>query len=412
MDGYNKIAGIKKQNDEIVWCSISATPIKISHLGIVVTIADITKNIETKNAYLRRFAQLQLITDNLPVLISYVNKKEEYLFVNNTYYKIFGIKPEDIIGKTILNLIGEEHYSNIKPHITKVLTGEEVTYESTFSKATYSETHQKISFVPDMQNGEVLGFIILVVDLTERWRNEQLINEQKNELQQLNDEKNKFFSIIAHDMRSPLNSLAGVTELLLENVSSGNTGQIEEYATMISSLATKSNTLLRNLMEWTQAQTGRTKYEPTILNLHQLAYDICTLYSGTANQKDIKLLIEMSLDIAVKADKDMLSTVLRNLISNAIKFTLRGGNIDVTAEKTDNWVKITISDNGVGIPENSIHKLFSLGGKFSTKGTNNEEGTGLGLILCKEFVEKHGGKIWVESELGKGSKFIFTVPGV
>ncbi len=111
----NKMVGVIKQNGGFIWCSLSAIPIKVNDLGIVVTIADITKNIETKNAYQRRFAQLQLITDNLPVLISYVNKNEEYLFVNNTYHKIFGIRPEDIIGKTILNLVGEEHYSNIKP---------------------------------------------------------------------------------------------------------------------------------------------------------------------------------------------------------------------------------------------------------------------------------------------------------
>lgn len=208
-----------------------------------------------------------------------------------------------------------------------------MTYESTFSKATHSDTHQKISFIPDTQNGEVLGFIILVVDLTERWRNEQLIKEQKDELQQLNEEKNKFFSIIAHDMRSPLNSLAGITELLMRNVNSGEQANIEKYATMISDLAAKSNTLLRNLMEWTLTQTGGIKYSPVKINLHHLIDDICSVYCGVANQKNININKVIPDGLEVMADKEMLSTIFRNLASNAIKFTHSGGQINVKAEK-------------------------------------------------------------------------------
>ncbi len=170
--------------------------------------------------------------------------------------------------------------------------------------------------------------------------------------------------------------------------------------------------LLMNLMEWSRSQTGRMEFSPQYLDIDVLINDATELLSDVAHQKLIAISRELPQKIKVFADKAMIDTLLRNLISNAIKFTNPGGTIIVSAEQKQDEVMVTVSDNGVGINADAMGKLFRIEESYSTKGTQNEQGTGLGLILCKEFIEKHGGKIWAESEVGKGSKFCFTIPKV
>jgi len=167
---------------------------------------------------------------------------------------------------------------------------------------------------------------------------------------------------------------------------------------------------LMNIMEWSRSQTGRMEFSPEHFEMENLIKEITLVFDDIAGQKSIVIKKILPPNAPVFADKAMLSTVLRNLISNALKFTRLGGEIIISAEESQNEIKVSLADNGVGIPEDSIDKLFRLDENISTPGTQNEQGTGLGLILCKEFVEKHGGKIWVESEIGKRSSFSFTIP--
>jgi signal transduction histidine kinase len=168
--------------------------------------------------------------------------------------------------------------------------------------------------------------------------------------------------------------------------------------------------LLTNLMEWTRSQTGRIDFHPEHFEMIQFLGNVIPLFDDVAVQKSISIAREFPPEAIVFADQAMISTVFRNLISNAIKFTRPGGTITLRIKNEESGVLISVLDTGIGIPENMICRLFRIDQSYSTTGTNNEQGTGLGLILCKEFVEKHGGIIWVESEVGKGSNFYFTLP--
>ncbi|MFO8236195.1 MAG: HAMP domain-containing sensor histidine kinase [Bacteroidales bacterium] len=244
-----------------------------------------------------------------------------------------------------------------------------------------------------------------------------LIAESENELRKsaselsvMNATKDKFFNIIAHDLKSPFNSIVGFSEMLVENIREKDYDNIGQYAGYILNSSQRAMDLLMNLMEWSRSQTGRIKFNPELFDLTIYINDITLLFGDIAGQKGIAIKKELPASTYVFADQAMISTVLRNLISNAIKFTKPGGEIIVSVRKEKDESIVSVKDNGIGIPQNSIDKLFRIDENFSTHGTSNEAGTGLGLILCKEFIEKHNKEIWIESEEGSGSTFYFTLP--
>jgi signal transduction histidine kinase len=229
-------------------------------------------------------------------------------------------------------------------------------------------------------------------------------------LAQLNAEKDKFFSIIAHDLKSPFNSILGFSNLLVEQIPEKDYDGIEKYAKIIQQSSKRAMNLLMNLMEWSRSQTGGMKFNPADYELASLIDNTTLLLSSSAEQKSINISNTSPLNVTVFIDKAMISTVLRNLISNAIKYSNSGGEVRISAEVKTEGVLVSVGDTGVGISKANIEKIFRIDESFSTPGTNNENGTGLGLILCKEFVEKHNGEIWVESKEGLGSTFSFTIP--
>jgi signal transduction histidine kinase len=239
----------------------------------------------------------------------------------------------------------------------------------------------------------------------------ELETELKNqELQKLNSEKVKFLSIIAHDLKNPISSIISLSELLMEMVKEKDYEQIGEFAKIILQSSNRVMDLLMNLMEWAQSHTGRIVFNPEHFEIGALIDAITLLYDDNAEQKSIAIKKVLPRYIHVFADKAMTNTVFRNLISNALKFTIPGGEVIISAEVKQKEIIFSVRDTGVGIPKESIEKLFQIDQIYSTNGTNKETGTGMGLILCKEFIEKHCGKIWVESEEGKGSCFYFTYP--
>ena len=234
---------------------------------------------------------------------------------------------------------------------------------------------------------------------------------QKNqELHLLNTTKDKFFSIIAHDLRSPFNSILGLSNFLTEKINEKDSGTIEKSAKAIQNSAGKAMNLLMNLLEWSRSQSGRMEFSPEVLTLSILIDESFEILNETAEQKSIELSTGVPSEMLVMADKPMISTILRNLISNAIKYTNPGGKVNILAEHKQNQWVLSVSDNGVGIKKDNLENIFNIDSRLATNGTQNEKGTGLGLILCKELVEKHDGHIWVESEVGKGSTFYFTIP--
>ena len=243
----------------------------------------------------------------------------------------------------------------------------------------------------------------VILDITARKKAEQLLVES-------NATKDKFFSIIAHDLRSPFNNIIGFTGLLIENTKDFGDPEFAQYLGIINSTANNTLVLLDNLLNWAKLESGKIYFKPEKQILSTIIDEVFILSNSIAQKKNIVLNYVESERIVVFADQNMINGILRNLISNAIKFTNSGGKIDVFASQDDRDIEIAVSDNGVGMDEETQKKIFSLASNESSPGTANEKGTGLGLILCKDFVEKHGGKIWVESKLGIGSTFKFRLP--
>ncbi len=239
--------------------------------------------------------------------------------------------------------------------------------------------------------------------------NEKL-NQREKELQKINANKDKFFSIISHDLRSPFTSLLGFSEFLLSEVDELSKEEIKEFAENIYKSASGTFALLENLLQWSRLQTSNIEFVPEMYSLTEQLNRVCEIYRVNALQKNINLITEIEDGLQVYADQNMVETVMRNLLSNAIKFTPRNGSITVTAKNRSKDVEVKVADTGIGIEKEKLQKLFIIGENVTSEGTENEKGTGLGLILCKEFVENNNGKLTVKSKAGKGTEFKFTLP--
>ena len=267
----------------------------------------------------------------------------------------------------------------------------------------------------------IFAAIVLVVSSLFNFRKTRKINftlnYQKEELEKISEElkilnktKDKFFSIIAHDLRNPFNSIIGFSDLLANSYENFDDTEKKEMLMNIRDSSLNANQLLENLLQWSRSQSGTMQVTPEVIDLNKITLENIGLLRHTSQFKKVTLHSEIPSNTLAYADSKMISTVIRNLISNGIKFTNNGGEVKVSSEKEKDFVKISISDTGIGIHKEYIDKLFRLDDSYKRPGTGGEAGTGLGLIICKEFIEKNGGKIWVESEPDRGSRFIFTIP--
>jgi signal transduction histidine kinase len=234
--------------------------------------------------------------------------------------------------------------------------------------------------------------------------------EYSKKLEEANQTKDKFFSIIAHDLKNPFNTLIGYADVLKSDFREYSQDEIYQHLNTIYNTSVNGYNLLENLLKWSQSQTNKIRFEPKKVNLCDVVNSCIQDSENQSNFKDIELINEVSKNYHIIADKNLLKTVIRNLINNAIKFTERNGMIVIKSTKKDNIIEFSIKDTGIGMKEEEIENLFKIDKINSKPGTDRERGSGLGLILCKEFVEIHGGKIWAESTLGSGSEFKFTIP--
>lgn len=251
---------------------------------------------------------------------------------------------------------------------------------------------------------------IIQRDITERRNAERELRENEKKLKQINSTKDKLFSIIAHDLRSPFNTILGFSQLLKANIRKYDVEESEKHLDTINSSVITTLNLIINLLSWARNQTGQTIFNPETMTLQHILNEVIDLLTSSAKIKNISINNNLPGNIIVYADKNMVKTILQNLISNAVKFTNPDGKVNIYATPVNGQVEITISDNGTGIRKKAIRNLFTIEANVPEPGTANEIGSGLGLVICREFVEKHGGKIWVESKVGKGSDFKFTLP--
>jgi len=333
-------------------------------------------------------------------------------FANDTFFKILNLDRQDFERNPgiIIDLIYEADKAEfIKLNVEANLYVTSFTWEGRFMIDDSTIWIHFESTPTRLANGDILWTGTLY-DISKRKNAEMEIALKNQELEKLNAEKVKFLSIVAHDLKSPFNSIVGFSEILKEKIIEKDYGKIGEFADSILHSSSMAMDLLNTLMEWAQSQTGRMEFKPEHFEIETLIEEVLPIYKNIALQKSIAINLNLPHNKTVFADKAMISTIFRNLISNAIKFTMPGGEVTISAVETQNEIVFSVRDTGVGIPLNNIGKLFHIDQSYSTPGTNKEKGTGFGLILCKEFVEKHGGIIRVESEDKIGSTFYFTLP--
>lgn len=308
-------------------------------------------------------------------------------------------------GTNFINALAEGNLNIEAPHHNYVVSHykqlqsnlRHLTWQT--QQIALGDYNQKVVYLGEFS----IAFNKLIEDLRER-------RQMQNELQDLYATREKFMSIISHDLKSPFNGILGFANILQQDYDELKDEDRRKFIDHILEASQTAFKLLENLLDWSRMQTGKILFVPEELNLARLILENFLLLKPVADNKQIHLYNEVPSDASVFADRNAVLTVIRNLLNNAIKFSYPSGKIKVTSAITGTLMEITISDSGIGISAKNLEKLFKLGENYKTEGTDKEKGTGLGLLLCKDFVEKNGGTIRAESEPGKGSRFIFTLP--
>lgn len=415
-----EIIGIKKDGTEIP-IEVEARNYKQNDTTLrVAAIRDITerkkieeKIIESESKYLSLFASMNEGVVLHEMIYDLNNKAIDYriLEINQAFEKHTDIKAENAE-----NQIASEFYKTNPAPYFDIYSKVAETRESTEFETYFPPLNKHFSisvFAP--KKGM---FATVFNDITERKNYEEklkdlliLADKKQEELNEINATKDRFFSIIAHDLRGPVNNLVGFSDLLEQNYLVYDKDKLGHIINLMNSSAKKTYSLLENLLLWSKSQRDKISFNPQTHICKELVEEVLDEMQHLAYAKGINIISNNEKGHPVLVDKDMFKTVYRNLISNAIKFTNEGGIISIgCGEIINNQVEFFVKDNGVGIPPDNLSKIFKLDHNITTEGTNKEKGTGLGLILCKEFVERHSGEIRVESEIQKGSKFTFTFP--
>ncbi len=336
-----------------------------------------------------------------------IHKKGVAMDLNAALGRLLGYEPQEILGKQMLDLIVHEQDRDIvRKNIVKDYAP---PYVVRFVKKNGEVFFVELEARNFEFNGEAMR-VASVRDISERKKSEDERRHITEQLRNAIAEKDKFFSIIAHDLKSPISGFLSLTKILVENFEELTVKEVNRSLEAMYASSVRVYALLENLLEWARVQQGLLKCSQSVFLLKGVIRSSLDFAHSVADQKGIVLHDETPDDLVVCIDPPMIGTVLRNLISNALKFSNRGSNVWISARQDGEMATVAVRDEGVGMDEQTLSVLFCLDNKITRPGTEGEVSTGLGLILCKEFVEKHGGKIWVESSLGKGTTFFFTIP--
>ena len=351
------------------------------------------------------------VLNNMGDAVFLKDDQSRLLFVNDAFCEMFNLPKTEVLGKTLAEKVPIEERESFLSIDKKVLEdGIENTNEETLTlngENPRNISTRKSRYIDQKGNKFLVG---VIRDITDQKRAELILKENESRLRELNATKDKLFSIIAHDLRSPFNNIILLTELLTKEAKIREIPKSQQFLNLIHTTAQNTIVLLDNLFNWAKSQNGELNFKSEKTNIATVIREVLELSSAIAKTKNITLKPTKLEEVEIYSDEKIIKTILRNIISNAIKYSNPGDQITVFAISNKDHVEITVSDNGVGMNETTRKKLFSISTNVSSPGTANEKGSGFGLILCKEFVEKLGGTISVESEKGKGSDFIFTLP--
>jgi len=395
------------------------------------------KQLAEKQKHLMLAHAVESISDCIVI----TDQQKRIIFINEAFKKTYGYSEKELMGKDISIVYYSKHPPNISHYNFLSSSEEKWTGEVVHCKKDGLKFPVRLSSsVIKDEYGNSVAVVTVATDLTEqkaaeeeikRYIEELQVNkdlleqnseellelnvkltESEQKLRELNRNKDKLFSIISHDLRSPFTSLIGLSDLLANEFESLTEEEKRYFGENIYNSAKNALNLIDNLLEWSGVQTGKMKFDPKNISITDLTREVITLLLGSAVKKNIEIQNKLPKDLFAFADANMVYSVLQNLISNAIKYTNEFGIVSITNIERDDYIEIWIRDTGVGMNKSDIEKLFNIDTIHPTLGKAKEKGTGLGLILCKELVEINEGKIWVESQPGRGSTFKFSLPKV
>ena len=406
------VVGLKGRH---IWLESNSVPLRLQNeeiAGVLSITRDISDRKLAEDKLKRSLSLVNATLESTVDGILVVDTERKVRRYNNKFAELWRI-PESVLAtlddETLLAFVLDQ-LSEPQIFLEKVeglyLTDSESFDVVDFKDGRIFEFYSR----PQELDGEKIGRVWSFRDVTERKKAEEALEESKRQLEELNATKDKLFSIIGHDMRGPIGGFKQLIDLTISDCDLSDTQSVSEILEVIQQSANTIYELLENLLDWAKSQRDAVMFMPSNLNLHQVIHACISLLSDMASKKDICIHNQTSSKQLVFADQNMLMTILRNLLTNAIKFTHPGNNIYVSVEDTGKAIFIRVKDEGVGMNAENLGNLFKATAGAPRFGTAGEKGTGLGLLLCKEFIEKHGGRIEAESEVGKGSTFCFSLP--
>ncbi len=391
-----------------VYLDLSVSKISYNNQAAILVVGmDITsrkKNQET-------IKKLSAAIEQNPVMIMITNMEGEIEYVNPAFSDITGYVSNEVVGRNARILSSGQESVHIFRELWQTILDRRIWRGELLNKKKNGELYWESLVISPILNeqSEISHFVAVMEDITKKRQHDEALKQREDDLRQANITKDKFFGIIAHDLKNPFNAIIGFTSLLLLEYENLSEAERRSYIENINLASSTTYRLLENLLEWSRTQTGKIKFAPGTFDLNSVVNEVMSLLQSQAAKKGIKLISEIPFNTLVYADKNMIRTVLRNLFSNGIKFSSKG-EVRIAAKKKKMSIEVCVSDTGVGIPEEGIDKIFKLDEQYLAEGTEFEKGTGIGLILSKEFVNKHNGNIWVKSKKNMGSKFYFTLP--
>lgn len=358
------------------------------------------------------FEKLFNFFENAPIPYQSLDINGNLIIINNKWCEETGYTKEEVLKRPFTDFLTTPSKLLFLENFPKLIEfgkSEKIVFEIICKNGNVIKTLYE-GCISKTKDGEFSHTNCVWQNITEKLKSEQALIKSEEQLRELNATKDKLFSIIAHDLRSPFNGILGFSKMAMDAIKVKQYNKIEKFCQLVNQSSQQSLNLLNNLLQWSRIQTGKMEFVPQIIDLKLIIENTVEFLKTNLKEKQIELIISVEPNLEIFADSFMLETIIRNLVSNAIKFTKNSGKINIISKKNNSEVQIEIRDTGVGISNENINKIFKIEENFSAHGTNKEKGTGLGLILCKEFIDKHKGKIWAESEEGKGSNFIFTIP--
>lgn len=414
----------KKKNGKRFPVLVSAFPVfdKDGQVeSYAATIKDLSDQLDMEDTIRKNNAKYKTLFENLNQGVVYQRADGKIVDVNDAALMMLGLNRDQFLGKDSYDprwkVINEQYEilaPECHPSMKALKTGKKIIGETIGIYVPEKRGYNWliVNAVPIFHENTELPDEVFVTfeDITARKKAEEALLESEAELREINSTKDKFFSIIAHDLRNPFNSILGLSEILVEQIAEKDYNDLDKIGHYIFDSSKKAMDLLMNLLTWARSKTGKIEYQPTYLQAETLFGESMETVRAVAEAKGVQVEMEHFGAKLVYADKEMISTVLRNLISNAIKFSYAGSKVVLSTKYLQSEVLIAVKDEGVGMNEDMINSLFRIDSAQTQAGTNREKGTGLGLILCKEFIDRHKGKIWVESSIGKGTTVFFTLP--